>query len=225
MMRGNEEAQSNARACLAAFVFLTGVLVVLFLLEACNTAWAFNYNVLSMLKGELGRAGLILSFSASFLFSAIIVLCFMGIDMITRKEISGLTCRLVFALALSMVLASVFKALLEIPRPSGTCLRAGFPQSLLNADMYAFPSGHAARAAVISWFLVRRSKVFIIIAPVYVLAVCFSRVALAAHWPMDVITGVVLGIWCSLAIELVGCKVDKACRIVCDKVLKHGARR
>jgi len=225
LMRGNEGAQSNARACLVAFIFLTGVLVVLFLLEACNTAWAFNYNVLSILKGELGRAGLALSFSASFLVSAVIVLCFIGIDMITQREISGLTCRLVFALVLSMVLVSVFKALLEIPRPSGTYLRVGFPRSLLNADIYAFPSGHATRAAVISWFLVRRIKVFAIIAPVYVLAVCFSRVALAAHWPTDVITGVVLGVWCSLAIELAGCKVDKACRVVCNKVLKHGARQ
>lgn len=68
---------------------------------------------------------------------------------------------------------------------------------------FSFPSDHAtmAGAAAAGLFYVRRRLG--IIASVAALVLAFARVYIAAHWPRDVLAGLVLGIVVAVVVQLV----------------------
>jgi undecaprenyl-diphosphatase len=88
-----------------------------------------------------------------------------------------------------------FKFLVGRPRPRGV--------------NWGFPSGHvtaAATFAVILVYVLSRERVssavrttFLVLAVVLVGAVGFARVILNAHWPTDVLGGILLGAGCAAA--------------------------
>lgn len=91
--------------------------------------------------------------------------------------------------------------------------RARPDQALVETLSSAYPSGHAVRAAavygLIAWLalLVARgwaSRVLIVVAAVALIALnALARVALAAHWPTDVLIGLVVGtVWLTVSLRL-----------------------
>jgi membrane-associated phospholipid phosphatase len=86
--------------------------------------------------------------------------------------------------------------------------------ALVSTLSSAFPSGHAVRAAtvygLVAWLVllvVRRRWLRVTIAGLAVIAIlgsALARVALVAHWPTDVVGGVIVGTaWLVISLQLV----------------------
>jgi membrane-associated phospholipid phosphatase len=124
------------------------------------------------------------------------------VALVALLSISALVLRLPWAallLALSLasdLIAAVVKLIVERVRPEGAVVEA-----LFGGDNFAFPSGHVVRAtalvAVLAWLLAPaalRLPLAVGVASVAGLAMGYARVALSAHWPTDVLGGVLLGL-------------------------------
>ncbi|MBQ8786399.1 MAG: phosphatase PAP2 family protein [Oscillospiraceae bacterium] len=102
--------------------------------------------------------------------------------------------KLLFVTMASMSVNSAIKNFTRIPRPfvSGevTCVRPD------TATGYSFPSGHTQNFS--TWSTISamqlKKRLITIVTVVLILLVAFSRVFLGAHYPSDVIVGVVLGV-------------------------------
>ena len=76
--------------------------------------------------------------------------------------------------------------------------------AIVHESSYAYPSGHAVTATVVfglwAWLLLRselapRLRIMLAIAcAAWGVGICWSRIALGAHWPTDVIGGCLLGL-------------------------------
>jgi undecaprenyl-diphosphatase len=71
-------------------------------------------------------------------------------------------------------------------------------------SMYGFVSSHAANATALTVFILlllgREHKSLRIVLPLYALLVCWSRIMLGRHYPLDILGGMMLG--ASLALLL-----------------------
>jgi hypothetical protein len=105
----------------------------------------------------------------------------------------------------SQAVTGLVKLLTSRPRPD---------DALVSTLSSAFPSGHAVRGAavygLVAWLVllvVRRRPVRIAVAGLAVVAIlgsALARVALVAHWPTDVIGGVIVGtVWLVVSLQLV----------------------
>jgi len=73
----------------------------------------------------------------------------------------------------------------------------------IAADKYAFPSGHAARAGAIAVVFIFEFPALGLVWVMWAVLVSLARVALSRHYLMDVSGGLVLGIFVSLALQIV----------------------
>ena len=92
-------------------------------------------------------------------------------------------------LILAEVVVVIVKMSIRRPRPAGD-----FGKIYRRTDPFSFPSGHAARATMLSllaWLLGPAAAFFAILAwsPVMVL----SRIAIGIHYVFDVVAGIALG--------------------------------
>lgn len=101
--------------------------------------------------------------------------------------------KLLFITVSSLCVNGVVKCFAKVPRPftkGVSCVRAD------TATGYSFPSGHTQGFA--TWgtvILIKYKKVWLsIITGLLILLVGFSRLYLGAHYPSDVIVGLVLGV-------------------------------
>jgi membrane-associated phospholipid phosphatase len=118
--------------------------------------------------------------------------------------------------ATSMRLANYgLKALFDSPRPTTDLVRVESTR-----DSNGFPSGHAQGATLLCgallialWPLLNHWQRFVasIAAFAIVVATAFARVIVGAHWPTDVIGGV---LWGSILLALVS--------LIIERVRKHG---
>ncbi len=118
-------------------------------------------------------------------------------------ETKLLALRLGASAGLAAVLAQVVKRLSRRRRPNAGIV--GFEALVQNPDAFSFPSGHtaAAVAAAIAW--AGEGTGLGALAAGFAGLVGCSRVALGAHYPLDVMAGAVLGLCCgALARALVG---------------------
>jgi undecaprenyl-diphosphatase len=99
--------------------------------------------------------------------------------------------RLLISAGGAALTAQVIKRLLRRRRPTAAI---GFTELVQNPDAFSFPSGHtaAAVATAIAWAGEGRSLGAA--TGVFSALVAFSRVALGAHFPLDVMAGVVIGL-------------------------------
>lgn len=96
-------------------------------------------------------------------------------------------------MALSSAVASALKYMMAIPRPS---------EIYQGVQSFSFPSGHATSAmtlfGLMAWFAWRglprgRARVLVALFAAIAAVIAVSRLYLAAHWPSDVLGGLMLG--------------------------------
>jgi undecaprenyl-diphosphatase len=83
------------------------------------------------------------------------------------------------------------------PRPS-----ASIPDFVAHAsdpDPYSFPSGHTSVAFSIATAAFAASPVLGVVETVLAASIAASRIGLGAHYPVDVLGGIALGLSCGLA--------------------------
>jgi len=97
--------------------------------------------------------------------------------------------RLVLLLLIDALVVGLLKAVIARPRPEGV------PRLEVPGDAsgdFAFPSGHASRAAAVSAYLTRRDWRWAALWG-FTALIAYSRLYIGVHWPTDVLAGLFLG--------------------------------
>ncbi len=103
------------------------------------------------------------------------------------------------AAILGGVVSTVVKESLQIPRPPAVFASEQFHLIGHKLELVSFPSGHtlAAFAALTLLALGLKLRGWHLLAPIALASlVGLSRIAVGAHWPLDVLGGAVLGSFC-----------------------------
>ncbi|MDO9236231.1 MAG: phosphatase PAP2 family protein [Aquabacterium sp.] len=106
----------------------------------------------------------------------------------------------VLGLALALATAALAKALLALPRPFVVLGEAVYRATSVPDSRYTMPSGHSVYVGVLAaalWPLLGRTGRTGVL--LFAVAVGWSRIALGAHFPVDVIAGFALG-WACVAV-------------------------
>jgi undecaprenyl-diphosphatase len=137
----------------------------------------------------------IISMLGSFPAFYVYILALLAFFLVDRKAMP-LKYLVVYTIAvgLSLVAAVYLKDLFHVPRPAAAI---GIQQirllEVLNLQN-AFPSGHAIFAFVTARTLAHgRSTSVKLLLYLFAFAVAYSRVYVGAHYPLDVITGAIVG--------------------------------
>ncbi len=109
---------------------------------------------------------------------------------------------ILFSSALALAITYSLKELFKIPRPI---------HMLIAEDGYSFPSGHATIAGVIFILIIYYSYLHIknkhlkmlvnILAIIILVLICYSRLYLNVHYPVDIIIGSIIGIGSTIFVE------------------------
>jgi membrane-associated phospholipid phosphatase len=98
------------------------------------------------------------------------------------------------ALLLSMLSVTIFKEILQVPRP-----HLAYPndvQALVTQNGYGFPSGHVITAMMLSALMIRWINHHWIwyVSIIYVMVIGWARMYAGVHYPQDVLGGLLIGI-------------------------------
>ncbi|XP_046395866.1 phospholipid phosphatase 6 [Ischnura elegans] len=111
----------------------------------------------------------------------------------SSPSLHQLQVNLLFGLLLDVILVAVIKAYVRRRRPAKN---RGDMFATFSIDNFSFPSGHASRAAFLTYFftfLCPLPSYIILFVLVWANSVCLSRILLNRHYVMDVLAGVALG--------------------------------
>ncbi len=111
----------------------------------------------------------------------------------------GLTVRFIAAILVLAILVMVTKFTIRRSRPEGD-----WGTVYRKTDPHSFPSGHAARAALIATLAILWCQIAIgLMLALWALLVCLARIAMGVHYPSDVLAGALLGLFFGVAVHLI----------------------
>ncbi len=140
--------------------------------------------------------------TASFALTVLYLILFVLWDFKDMGRLSRFTLELTAGIAVSMVIVGLLKVLTGVPRPGEASVHWSLFKSIKNADYFAFPSGHATRAAVLAYFLSRRWKKLWPFWWGWAVVIAISRLLLHVHWFSDVVFALLLGVWAGILVVL-----------------------
>lgn len=111
-----------------------------------------------------------------------------------------LAVQLALSAGLAAAVAQLVKRLSRRRRPNAGI--AGFTALVTNPDAFSFPSGHTAAAVAAATAWAGEGTSLGALAAGFAGLVGFSRVALGAHYPLDVAVGALLGLACGIVARL-----------------------
>lgn len=130
-----------------------------------------------------------------------IMLCLYALYQTTDEVFEEVVFNLLLALFMDLIIVGFLKVLFRRKRPS---YNKGDMFATISVDNYSFPSGHATRAYMVTWFILYHVK-FAFPVRVLILIWChcvgISRVILGRHHISDVAAGFLVGYWEFLLIE------------------------
>ncbi|HEX5417018.1 MAG TPA: phosphatase PAP2 family protein [Chloroflexota bacterium] len=184
--------RAEAVSALAALL----VFVVTALLVTHHLTQSVDLKVLHAVLALNTALGLRVAHALSFLGQEGLIAgtVFLGLVFLTRRDWAALAVTIA-VMGGGEVLDNLFKAFFARPRPSPV-------ETLIPAQVYSFPSGHAVASAAfflllsyLGWqILVGRWRVILAITcGGLVIAICFSRLYLGVHFLSDVVGGAALG--------------------------------
>jgi len=94
-------------------------------------------------------------------------------------------------IATAVVVASL-KFSIRRPRPQGP--ESAKWSAMPKHDVYSSPSGHAARAACLAWGASKLHPLAGCLAWGWAIILCWSRVSIRAHFCLDVVAGLIVGL-------------------------------
>jgi undecaprenyl-diphosphatase len=116
-------------------------------------------------------------------------------------DTKALALRLGASAGLAALVAQVVKRLSRRRRPNAGI--AGFEALVQNPDAFSFPSGHTAAAVATAIAWAGEGAGLGTLAAGFAGLVGFSRVALGAHYPLDVMVGALIGLTCGTIARLI----------------------
>lgn len=135
-----------------------------------------------------------------WLVSAVVVVSFLGsgwmllvtLPALAIRELRGVLLWMLAALTATSAFVTLFKTLIGRVRPCNALAWAHVVSGAAPTGP-SCPSGHAAGSFAFAAFLFAIDRRFGIVAFPFAMAVAASRVALAVHYPSDVLAGAILG--------------------------------
>ncbi len=92
---------------------------------------------------------------------------------------------------------NVIRAIFERPRPNNDPKIQGYLRTLINPQNYSFISGHATTSTVVAVFAIKtlqKYSKYIYLFLLFPLFFAYSRLYLGVHFPLDIATGVIVGL-------------------------------
>jgi undecaprenyl-diphosphatase len=149
-----------------------------------KTTWAIR------LKDEESRFKPVASFFAHSGDSWFIEMALLVLWLLTIDKPHQLTAYMAGAVAILAILVIGIKFLIRRPRPEGE-----WGAIYRNTDPHSFPSGHAARVAMLSMLAFAfELPILGIVMVIWGLMVCLGRIWMGVHYLSDIVAGILLGI-------------------------------
>jgi undecaprenyl-diphosphatase len=156
-------------------------------------------EISNKIQGVLGKYKIVLSFLAhsadSWYWGAALGILWL-VGSVTWRGIIQLLLLGIFATSL---LVQGLKFIIKRPRPEGE-----WGQIYRSSDPHSFPSGHAARAIMLTTIMLLSGYVWIGVGMlVWTLLVDLSRVGLGVHYLSDIFVGTGIGIVMGVVVKLI----------------------
>lgn len=167
-------------AILLAVIHLTGINARLFLF----------FNKAHTLTGD--RFWAIITLFGDGLFAAVLLFPFL-------KKRPDIIWSVLIASFFYMIILHSMKRIMDIPRPAGVLSSDTVYIIGKRFTRHAFPSGHTTTIFTLMGviaFSFRKNSLYVW-SIIFALLVAFSRIAVGAHWPGDVLGGAMLGWFCA----------------------------
>jgi undecaprenyl-diphosphatase len=149
-----------------------------------KTTWAIR------IKDEESRFKPVASFFAHSGDSWFIEMALLVLWLLTIDKPHQLTAYMAGAVAILAILVIGIKFLIRRPRPEGE-----WGAIYRNTDPHSFPSGHAARVAMLSMLAFAfELPILGIVMVIWGLMVCLGRIWMGVHYLSDIVAGILLGI-------------------------------
>ncbi|MFQ6061200.1 MAG: phosphatase PAP2 family protein [Thermoplasmata archaeon] len=153
---------------------------------------SWNHDLFRFINQDLANPALDVFFTAFIILGTIYVwLLFCPILWFKkwRSEAVDLFFLILVVLAVTTILKFVFAA----PRPSDIRVVPLPLPGYFGYDIYSFPSNHASRAFACALFLSAKFRKWTVPLFVYAFLICFAKIYVGAHYPLDVIGGAIFG--------------------------------